>query len=334
MLFKATLDLTAFVSINKNYNFASLKGAIETAQEQYLLPLLGEKLFEWLDAEFNKESITLNTLQKKLLLKTQAALAFYTMYERIPEGNVHVNELGLQQTSSDDYDVTRPATDQAVNRLEASYLLNGYRKAEGLLQFLESNSKAFPDWEHSEAFAQSRETFIRSFSEMQNHIPQLNSRKVFLYARPQLRLAMHKYIRPALGDAFYNFLLDKWIHAKELNAPETEVIQLIQPALAWASLHDLIATMPIQITMYGLHLVEMRNEGRSIKAPDTYKTEAFQRQCDENAKSFLALLKNMLHKQANYLPEYKESDAYEAPEDKKLNLLRSDNSLDRSGFWL
>lgn len=308
MLFTTTEEIKRYVQLNTNYSFENLRTAVSTATHEYIVPLLGETLYMQLHKKYSDNKAT--ALWGNLLDKTQAALAFYTLFEALPEANVHVSEMGIMQTVADDYDVTRPATNQAVNNLERSYQKNGYRRAEYLLQFLQKHIDFFTSWEHSEAFTQTQETFVGSYSELKNQVPQISSGKVFLQIRPHLALCERKYLLPTLCQRLYDDIKGKYKAGDKLNSFEQNIVRLSKQAICWLAVYEGISLFPVRIEAEGLYVRETHNDGRNTRAADERTTEAFRRHVYDTGKSFLQELRTFLEDKADYIPLYKESECY------------------------
>ena len=328
-------EIQAYVNISKNYNIATLQPFIDLAEQEYIEPLISQEFYQEL-VTANAGNPTGNVL--KVINLVKGALANYAMFEAAPHINTHVSELGIQQSFSDEYDSSRPATNQAANKLEQSYQRNGYRFADKVLQFLEANHSDFQTWVESDAFTLTRENFINSKSEYQKFIYQVNSLKTYQALKPHVKNAELQYIEPVLGTTLFDAL--KAAIVAEINGPtpitqvNADVIEKIKPVVAYYSMLEALSFLPLEIKGNGLYIIETPNSSSSRSSSDYRRTEAIRIEIEKKGKFYLEKLKNFMQENADTYPDYKsESDSYVENTNDDYRT-RSDNSEEDTSFWV
>ena len=265
-LLSTTSEIREHASINKNYHFDSLKRFVKIATAEYIIPLIGEEQYEDILAKYEAETTSGKDL--KLLELLQGALANYTLFEAAPHINVHVSEMGIQQSYVDDADTSRPATNQAVNKIELSYQKQGYRYADLALKYLEKNADDFPIWVASEAFTQTRDLFIRNKTEFSRFNTSLSSLKTYQAFRPYLKNTENFKIRPVLGatefDSLKQALQDEIKLDSPLSAMQRQLLEKIQPALAYWGIAEGLNFIQVEIIGDGLYIREFQAGNRSV----------------------------------------------------------------------
>jgi|GEM_PF-1964398 len=326
-------DIQAYLNISKNYKFATLKPFVDLAEQEYIEPLISAELYAELVGANSPSSE-----QTKLMYLIRGALANYALFEAIPHINTHVSELGIQQSYNDDLDSSRPATNQAANKLEQSYQRNGYRFADRVLQYLEEKHASFSTWVQSDAFTLTRNNFNTSKSEFQKYVYQVGSLKTYQALRPHLNNAELQYVEPVIGTTLFNALKAALIAEISESTPLTDanfdLLQKIKPVAAYYSLLEALSFLPLEIRGNGLYIIETPNSSSTRASADYRRTESIRMEVEKKAKFYSDKLKNFLQENSDTYPDYKtESDSYveNASDDYRT---RSDNSEEDKSFWI
>lgn len=131
---------------NSGTTFRAMLSSIEQAELEYLLPVLGEGLFEDLKVKILEGSSDAHV--KSLIAKVQKPLAYYSVAEAIPmtgfdfDGKTFsVNALA---TNNDNIEVTASLSDQRLSTLMNTCINNGQKELTRLKKFLNDNAANYP----------------------------------------------------------------------------------------------------------------------------------------------------------------------------------------------
>lgn len=238
-LIKDIATLKQHINFDANSKIQSILPAIEQAEEQYLLPYLGEEILAALQIALDGGDLTGydTTLENltKLLPMAQKSITFYAAVDFIPESEVRFSGSGLHVPVTQS---TKPASERQVKNLERIYLKKGDFFTDKLLEFLETNKDVYPDWSNNAVvYTYAKEIFVQDSIEFSKYKDIAKSRRTFMTIRPFIKDAQESYIKPELGEEFYESLLEKFMDG-DLSSDETKLLAFIKPAVAHLAFYD------------------------------------------------------------------------------------------------
>ncbi|MFN4254540.1 MAG: DUF6712 family protein [Saprospiraceae bacterium] len=131
--------------------FLALCPYIRLAEQEYILPALGESLFNDLKAKIADRDTPLSADDAKLLALVQRALAYLSMYKAMPFLAIQVSALGITTSSANDgQDSRSPADRKAYETLVTHTDQTGQSLLRSLRQFLDLNCTKYPLYESDE----------------------------------------------------------------------------------------------------------------------------------------------------------------------------------------
>jgi len=292
MFFKETADLQKYLKINITSKIASIVPYINDAAPVYLLPYLGndlyDKLIAWYDLDDGSTDDN-NDVFEKLLPKVQNVLAKFTILLAAPSLDVQLQESGFGVVQTDK---VAPASTARVKALEDSMEKLGYMAIDNLLEFLEKNKDDYADWTNSSAYTETYKNFITNTSMFDKMVKIGNSRLKFMELIPVMDNVEMLIIEPKISKELCDEIKGQ-IKVGEISELNAAILPKIRYAIA------------------------------NFVAFDQYKDNKY----ENLANNFLMMVVNTLDGAPDDYPLYKASSAYEAT---KTSNQSYDNSADNT----
>ncbi|RAJ92215.1 hypothetical protein LX87_05183 [Larkinella arboricola] len=210
--------------IHKTMEWKTWKPFVAGAELTYLIPAIGQELYDLLAGSEN-----LNPLQLELKHKLKMALAWYTYLDAMPSLITVTGEGGMVMNSVPN---TQAMPKWLYVATTKSHQDKAERYLEAALAWLEQNADGFETWKGSEAYTIQKSQLISSASEATKYFPPIQkSRRLYLSIREYFNLAEEEYIRPVLGAALYDALKAKLAGAELPTYAEIEVLNLARKAV-------------------------------------------------------------------------------------------------------
>ena len=206
-LFKAEYNTKAeefkkFLPVNVTFSFRSIAPAIALCERKYLIPLLGEALFNRLFTYYSKSEQKERKPVHELLTLCQFALirlAFWQEYDILA---VSLSDKGAADNAGE-HRLYRYQTEALKDNLKNE----GFDQLDAILEFCEQNMSALPEFAQSPCHLASENSFIKNTNEF-NSIYHINSsRLVFLKMRYFVTSVEELELRHQLGHVFCAELL-------------------------------------------------------------------------------------------------------------------------------
>ncbi|WP_126244130.1 DUF6712 family protein [Chitinophaga rhizosphaerae] len=316
-LLRSTADLKKYVDIHKATSWESLRLYVVQAEATYIIPVISQACFEQMAGvvalpDFDPETSFPTVVMKGLYTRVCFALANYTLYEALPFLNTPVGDQGVMQQSSKE-GTAAPAAQWRFDNRRNSHLEVGDRHIEMVLEFLENNDDAFPDWKASSSYSITKDLIISSSAALGGILNTQGARRAYLAMRPFLRLAEKKFIVPALGEPLF-LAVKAELLAGVLSPPNQRLFPYVAEAAAWTALVEALPILPFRITGDGL-LMLSKSDGiaSTSHGSDNQRSLAFN-SAKGNADSFLAALKSFLVKNKNDYPQSLPNEVVPQPE--------------------
>ena len=205
MLFKDTTKLLEYAQLTSAVNFIGLKPTLRIVETAHILPVLGNTLYSNLNNAYAliTNETSLSTADQNLLDACRAVIGPYLAYYYAPKAEVKLSDSGLQRTET--ANAKTAFQYQGANFREA-LLREGEACTEYLLQFLDDNKEAYPDWTESSAFAAYRSLFIKTGGEFNQLFPSASPYRNYWAMRAKMLQVEEQNIRTAIGSALFDHL--------------------------------------------------------------------------------------------------------------------------------
>ncbi len=197
-------ELKQHLKISTATSFAMMETPLRNAFETYLEPLLGTKMTERLIQIYESEQLDPETeetkVSRKLLAICQKANGNLAYFHDFDEINSLITDAGFQRHEND---TIKSMYQYQEISLRESFRNKGFNGLDRMLEFLEKNSKFFPEFEKSDAYSFRKKSIVPDASYANRFYFINSSRIVFLRLLPHLDFAEQKFVRQTLGDELY-----------------------------------------------------------------------------------------------------------------------------------
>lgn len=183
-------------------NFEKIQPFIEI-EERIIIDLIGQPVYDRAQQYYLLDTQN-NELNSKLLKLIQYPLAVLGNF-RMNQANIVSHEDSGRKFKIDPDNEKMP-WEWMYDRDDAAHLRLAYESVETLIQFLNSNAEGISEWKNSDAFKNSRKTFITSAKQFNNIYPIDNSHRFFISITPFMEEIERKEIRPAIGVELFDAL--------------------------------------------------------------------------------------------------------------------------------
>lgn len=263
-LFKTTAEVKLYINIDANTSFEKLNPVIETAEREFIKPLLGKEYYDEFLAAYIAGS--LSAAQTALLPYIQKALANYAGFFATGTLGLKFGDLGFQQQSNQN---SSPAPAWMVKELKLEYLTTGDKCADLLLEFLElaaiipyggvEDDRLYKKWYDSEANTKLSGSIVYKTSIASKYIDINNSRRLFLRLKKRITEIEQSVIKRIICKEQYDELITA-IKANNISPEQAALIEKMEPIIAKRALYVTLPMLPVMITADGLFL-QTSNDG-------------------------------------------------------------------------
>lgn len=268
MIIRNTADLLAHVgSVLQSKEFGEMKPSVEWAEEEMLIPAIGQEMYDVVDAALDVEmdasgsgsdsgSASVSSSGSganehtsyddaiALAVKCARVVAHFAMFDYTIISDSRVTAQGLQIVETN----THKTAYEYQKRDRKKYHCEKADKAlDSLLLFLEKNKDKYPEWKNNTSvYTATKSQIINNTQEFQQHVDIGSSRRTFMALKNSVRDVENMYIFPALGDAIFDKLK---INILDGGTSETytKLAELLAPAVANLATADALPSIIFRI---------------------------------------------------------------------------------------
>ena len=313
-LITTTAQLRTYVPININFVFTEIQPFIEPVEQEYIVPLIGQ---DQLTTLTNLGTPSGDNLE--LIKKLRKAISFLSVYKWIPFGNLNVNSGGFGVTGTPNQQV---ASQWRVDNLEEMCLREGYNALEQVLEYLWSvNEGTFTDWDASDEKLNHRAFIFLTSKDFSKYYNIENSYEFFCTIKPAIEEVQNQYLKPILGDDFYDQLMDQ-ISSDTVSANNLLIWTMAKRAVAPLAIYESVASLGIKLDRWGITTLETSDQDSTkLRKPAPKERLSYAlRKAGDDGRKHLGNLRAYLNNNASetLYPLYYDSDLYSDPADLDL----------------
>ena len=238
-----------YPDVNRNMPWSELAPYMRQAVSMYILPYLGEKLWDDITGKIQDPPNGFpdeNLKHDKFIERLRDVTAHYTIAYSLPFKKTTVASMGAMTNN--------PSEGTAVHPLWAfkTTLWQVTQSADRLLDDLlgwmegqveQGNQYFIDNWKEEDAYDEI-DGFFRHTSDFEKHWPINRSLRAFRKLVPVIRQQAEEHIRPVLCDDQYNSLLDK-IRENDTSDQTRNLVERVRTALAALTVSEASRSMPI-----------------------------------------------------------------------------------------
>lgn len=213
------------------------------AEEEYIIPVIGQTLFETLQTEANNSPTV--TTATPLLQKVWAALAFLAYYKELPLLYTHISESGIKSVTNDKI---QGAYFGQYKDLRLHIENEGLAALERLLVYMIATYSSNTAWTNSEAYKRLNKTLIRTGAEFNRYYILMHPNRTFYAIQPIVQEVEDQFINTSIGEDFFTAL-------KAVGTPsadEKKVLELLRKSVANLTIYKSIIKKAVVIKPEGV----------------------------------------------------------------------------------
>lgn len=304
-LFKTIQEIAQYVTIS-SASTASPLPKQRLAEEEYILPVLGNTLFTSLQAEV-EGTVT----HDDLLDKVRFASAFLIYYKELPLMHTIITESGLRTVTNDKiqgaYRYQYEGTRQHLEN-------EGLAALERLYEFLMTNVGDYPTWQNSESYTRLNKNIIKTGKDFSAYYYLFQPNRTFNALQPVMQEVEDFYIKSLMDDDFFTYL-------KGLSTPtgdELTVSNYFKKAVANLTIHKAITKLAVKVRPEGFTVMlasSDRNPASETNAA-VDQLEVLRNETYKDGNEYLNKAVNLLNSKASstVFPLYFASTYYKGPD--------------------
>lgn len=281
MLINTIAELANYIDVNQNIEWRTMERHIVKAEQQILLPIIGQ-------AQYNDlvGATTPTVNQLALIDKCRWVIAVAAMWYALPSLNVMVSDMGVMQNRSSENTATS-ATQWSYRELRNQYHNDIQVFAEQLYYFLQMERANFPFWSGSAADSEYNELLLRNNKELGSYLNTADSVRTFVGLVPFIRTATVNTIVPVVGQS----TVDNMVLDLQNNTAATDPILLdyVRRALAWQAFYDALPFINIMTGTTSITIAVME-DGMHTHTPADI--EKLKRHAEQQLTNSMAVLNN------------------------------------------
>jgi len=320
-LFKAEFNTKAeefkkFLPVNVTTSFRSLAPSIASCESKYLIPVLGESLFNKIYDYYHAES-TDNEVFDTLISMCQLALIRLAFWSDFDILSVSLSDKGASDNTGDGrlYRYQREAIKENLKN-------QGFDCLDDILKFCENSVEKLPEFKESEYFLNAALSFIKTTKDFNDIYFINNSRLVFIRMKYFITSVEELKLPHHLGEKFCKELLESDVKETKFS----RIIPYIKRYIVFMAIAEGIAELHQLPTERGLIFhTQMANRDSEVQvSPVSQKElERIRKEYSQKAERYMNSVIDYLKKHPSDYPTYFEFAGDNAPPSK---IIRRDNT--------
>ncbi len=222
-------QISPFVPVSSSLSFAKMQAPLDSAEQQFLAPLLGDAMLARLQQL--ADSLPDGDLLAPQLVQTArravANLAFWHDFDAL---NLRISDQGFQRQGSADW---QGVYKYQEDRMREAFKNRGFNALDYLLEFLDDHIADYPEFRQSPCWHDRSRAIVRSPREANQFVFINSSHIVFMRLQGEFRTVEEYDLQSVLGAALYK-RLRQWLNGGEEFPVDDCVCSLDQFRLACA----------------------------------------------------------------------------------------------------
>lgn len=222
-------EIAPFVPTSASLSFAKMEAPLAGAEDQFVKPLLGEKMADRLTQCYLNppEGDVLASQLLQIARRAVVNLAFWHDFDAL---NLRITDQGFQRQGSADW---QGAYKYQEDRMREAFRNRGFNALDFLLDFLEDHVDHFTEFRESQCYSDRSKAIVRSPREANMYVFINSSHIVFMRLQGEFRTVEEYDLAAILGNSLYQ-QLRRWLNGEEEFPEDKALCKLEQFRLACA----------------------------------------------------------------------------------------------------
>lgn len=304
-------EYRAVLPIGKNAGGDRLPDS-DAAEIDYLVPILGDKLYTSLVNAYDDETLT--AAQDKLLTYCQKVVAPFAWVHNLPLSQIELDTNGLHVLESGH--VRSPYKFEYNNAVD-ELTRRGYAAQEHLILFLKQHIDDYPDWLESSYNDPQGFMLIRSGEDMASVHTLLQPHRCYSLLRGVLLTDVSEFLLNYLGEDYY-YDLNARIISDTLTEDEKKIIGKLRAAATTRAMYHAAQVLNIKFAFGGGFTIAKETKeiaGEARQAAYQQQVNAFQQSMEQYSDKHIGNAIKYMNSNASstVFPLFYSSDKYQDP---------------------
>jgi len=314
MLVRNINTIKGYIPVSASLDFPRIEPILPEA-EQRIVQGIGIEMYEVLDAYITSSEGTghvVNMFYDKAIQLLQSSIAWTLFDVGFDILNTHFSNQGFHRIENEQG--KKPLFQRQELSLRATFRSGGANRLDHALTYMALNSAEFLAWVGSSAYTGMRDNFIWTTSQFQAIININASRLVFQRLRQTMHLVADLHIRPVIGSALHEEVLNQ-IAVNNISAANMALLPYLQKALAHRTMFYGNTELLTQLDETGINILSWASNQNNFEKKDQPREEliaSYLRRAEMNSKSYISGVESFLKANIDTYPLYKNSEAYDA----------------------
>lgn len=319
-------ELQNLMPVNVNTSLVTLTPALVMVEKEWILPVLGKRLFDRLAAyykeyEHDVEDKTMDELLQ-LVQMAEVRLAIWDSYDQL---RVNISDAGAVPVVESERRLYRYENDELRRSLEKQ----GFRCLDNVARFCDEHIDTLPEFEDSEYYSTMQHSVIKDRLVFDKIVPINKSAVVFNRIRPFITETEKLELGYRLGKSLSDLALS---HSTEPRIERlADGIMGFVAHYAMANAGETLNIIPTELGLMQSSEVSSNQggAGRTLNAADKDRLNLFIQRERERAERCLSSVMSYIKKHLDEYPEASEIGGIKMPVD---DVIRRNNKGKRSFF--
>lgn len=284
---------------------------IEAAEEKYIIPIIGQALYDELHTAYINDA--LSEAQTQLLQRIRKPLAAYAYYDDLALQHAMITDAGVRRTTTDNMPTAYRWEFEGVKDALLEKATTG---VETLLSFLDIHAQTFTAWKESDQYIFRSKQLIKNAYEFSSQYKLHQPNRTFNSLMSIMGDVEMMYIHPSIGKEFYTDLLSE----TNLSDHQKELLILLKKAMAHLTIYHAFEKLTVRMTSYGPTIYDRYQDRLETDSQPTPDLMSFaMKSALRDGQSYLAKAKDYLNRNAtaDIFPLYFASDFYKPSQGRK-----------------
>lgn len=320
VLLKTTTELKShFSNIEKDYNIGSLNSFIEDAENDLVIPEIGQAMYDAVKIAYEASIAVVPTAMdakmQTLHRYIQKAITHFALYLSSDSGSFYISDSGYYVSISAD---RKPVSDKKMMLFRKGRAEAGYKALQLAIEYLETNiaELIFEPYATADQHLASRSYFINDAKTFTKYFRTIKGSPVTFRAMLDAQdESERRYLIKILGEDLFDSLKEK-ILDDDLTLIDKKLMPYIQRPLAYLTMAEAIPVLPIEFDGTNLFVNSLPAYGNSENvesksAADQSRLSVLMNKCMMTGNENLKRLTDYLVKNAADFPLYVVADDYD-----------------------